>query len=63
MFAPHFTLARHIHARHVAHLDRAAIADVMALSYRVVRSPAAMDVTLSRDLLLFTPKGTSGRNP
>ena len=53
MFSEHFTLARQEHVRHVAHLDPAAIADIMLSSYRVSREDAAMDVTLSRDVLLF----------
>ena len=61
MFAPHFTLARHHPIRHSAHLDRAAMLDVMSSSYRGLRTRErekleqleAMDVTLSRDVLLF----------
>jgi 23S rRNA (guanine745-N1)-methyltransferase len=56
MFAPWFALRRHLHVRHVAHLDPDAIRDLMSASYRRRRaSDASMDVTLSRDLLLFTP--------
>jgi 23S rRNA (guanine745-N1)-methyltransferase len=54
MFAPHFQLVKHIHVRHVAHLDAEAIRDVISASYR--RRPVqaeSMDVTLSRDVLLF----------
>jgi 23S rRNA (guanine745-N1)-methyltransferase len=63
LFAPHFTLARHVHVEHLAHLDRAAMLDVMSSSYRGLRTRERerlegldeMDVTLSRDVLLFTP--------
>lgn len=58
MFSPHFALERHVHVRHVAHLDRDAIHDVMAASYRRTRIEEAMDVTFSRDVLLFTPRPT-----
>ena len=59
-----FTLVNHDRHRHVAHLEPAAIADVMAGSYRGLRARArarlatvgALDVTLSRDLLLLRPK-------
>jgi len=62
-FAPHFTLARHEHLRHVARLDPASIQDVMTASYRGLResqrarlaSIGPLDVTLSRDALLFRP--------
>lgn len=54
MFAPHFQLTRHVHIRHVAHLDADAIRDVMTASYRRRHvSAESMDVTLSRDVLLF----------
>jgi 23S rRNA (guanine745-N1)-methyltransferase len=54
MFAPHFQLVKHIHVRHVAHLDADAMRDVIAASYRRRHVQAeAMDVTLSRDVLLF----------
>lgn len=61
-FAPHFALARHEHVRHVARLDRAAMIDIMTSSYRGLRTRqrdrleqiAAMDVTFSRDVLVFT---------
>ena len=57
-----FKLERRERIRHVAHLDRDAIHDVMASSYRGLRTKqrerlsalADLDVTLSRDLLLFT---------
>jgi hypothetical protein len=45
---------KHSHVRHVAHLDADAIRDVISASYR--RRPVeeeSMDVTLSRDVLLF----------
>jgi len=61
MFAPLFELERHQRVSHLAHLDREAIADVMSSSYRGLRTRERerleqvppMDVTLSRDLLLF----------
>jgi 23S rRNA (guanine745-N1)-methyltransferase len=57
-----FTLEKHDRVATVAHLDRDAIHDVMASSYRGLRTKqrerlsalADLDVTLSRDLLLFT---------
>ena len=57
----HFTLQRRASIRTVAHLDRQAIEDVLMSSYRAMRtrereklsSLGAMDVTLSRDVLLF----------
>ncbi len=59
-----FTLVRQSQARHVAHLDASAIRDVMQSSYRGMRtrererlqSLTELDVTLSRDLLLFRPR-------
>jgi len=61
MFAPKFALERHQPLRHVARLDREAVADVMASSYRGLRTRErerlaaidAVDVTMARDLLLF----------
>lgn len=63
MFAPRFTLDRHERVQHVAELDRDAIRDVLASSYRGMRtrererleSLDAMNVTLARDLLLLRP--------
>jgi 23S rRNA (guanine745-N1)-methyltransferase len=60
-FASHFTLARRERRQHRALLDRNAIRDVMASTYRGVRprererleALGAMEVTASRDLLLF----------
>ena len=57
-----FKLEEHERVATVAHLDRDAIHDVMASSYRGLRTKqrerlsalADLDVTLSRDLLLFT---------
>ncbi|HEX7420261.1 MAG TPA: methyltransferase domain-containing protein [Thermoanaerobaculia bacterium] len=57
-----FKLERHERVATVAHLDRDAIHDVMTSSYRGLRTKqrerlsalADLDVTLSRDLLLFT---------
>lgn len=61
--APRFTLERRETLRHVAHLDRAAMVEVLSSSYRGLRArererlqrldPA--DVTLARDLLVFRP--------
>lgn len=61
MFASLFSFERHERLRHVAHLDRESIADVMSSSYRALRTRerekltaiGEMDVTLSRDLLVF----------
>lgn len=61
MFAEHFTLERTSHVAHRVRLDRQALLDVMSSSYRGLRTRErqrlegleAMDVTLSRDLLLF----------
>ena len=58
---PELTLVRREKVRHVARLDLGAIRDVMTSSYRAMRTRerermerlSAMDVTLSRDLLLF----------
>jgi len=66
-FAEGFTLERQERVRHVAHLDREAIADVMLSSYRGLRTREheklttlpAMDVTLGRDLLLFRARSSS----
>jgi 23S rRNA (guanine745-N1)-methyltransferase len=60
-FGPHFELQRHDRIRHVAHLDRDSIGDVMSSSYRGLRTRererlgaiGEMDVTLSRDVLVF----------
>jgi 23S rRNA (guanine745-N1)-methyltransferase len=62
-FAPPFSFMRHERSRHVVHLDREAIHDVMASSYRGLRTRqrerlealADVDVTMSRDLLIFSP--------
>jgi len=62
-FAPLFTLAHRQRIRHVARLDAPSIRDVMTTSYRAGRSSrrgrlasiGALDVTLSRDALLFHP--------
>jgi len=63
MFAPYFAFARHLHVRHVARLDAAAIRDLLAASYRRRRVDAdAMDVTLSRDLVWLDPKDSSARS-
>jgi 23S rRNA (guanine745-N1)-methyltransferase len=62
-FAPRFALERHARLRHVARLDAEAIHDVMTGSYRAGRASrrdrlaalGPLDVTLSRDALLFRP--------
>lgn len=62
-FAPAFARARHERIAHVAMLDRESMLDVMSSSYRGLRAREreklealdAMEVTLSRDVLLFTP--------
>ncbi|MFL6245098.1 MAG: hypothetical protein ACJ74H_03665, partial [Thermoanaerobaculia bacterium] len=62
-FAPLFSLTRHDRIAHTAHLEREDMLDVMSSSYRGLRAREreklealnAMDVTLSRDVLLFTP--------
>jgi 23S rRNA (guanine745-N1)-methyltransferase len=62
-FVPRFALARHARVRHVARLDAAAVADVMTGAYRALRarerarlaSIGDVDVTLSRDVLIFRP--------
>jgi 23S rRNA (guanine745-N1)-methyltransferase len=62
-FAPGFTLERHERLRLIARLDAEAVHDVMAGSYRAGRASrrarlaavGPLDVTLSRDALLFRP--------
>jgi 23S rRNA (guanine745-N1)-methyltransferase len=62
-FAPLFTLARRRRVCRVAHLDPAAVADVMTSSYRALRARARarlasigdVDVTLGHDVLVFRP--------
>lgn len=54
MFAPHFTLDRHEHVRHIAELDAEAVADLLKATYRRVK-PRAAQITMSRDLLAFSP--------
>jgi 23S rRNA (guanine745-N1)-methyltransferase len=56
MFAPTFSLVRHERASTRVTLDRAALRDVVVSTYRPKRMPdaEAMEVTMSRDLLLFT---------
>lgn len=60
-FSPLFKLERHERIAHVARLDRESMLDVMSSSYRGLRARErekldtleAMDVTLSRDVLVF----------
>ncbi len=62
-FAPLFTLDSHERIRHRAHLDADSVRDVMAGTYRAGRASrdvrlatvTDLDVTLSRDALLFRP--------
>jgi 23S rRNA (guanine745-N1)-methyltransferase len=62
-FTPHFTLERQTRVRHVARLDATAAADAMMSAYRAVRTRQRarltairdVDVTLSRDVLIFRP--------
>ena len=62
-FAPHFVLERRERFRHVARLDAGSVRDVLTSSYRGLRtrqrarivSLGDLDVTLSRDALLFRP--------
>jgi 23S rRNA (guanine745-N1)-methyltransferase len=68
-FAPHFALAGHERLRHVARLDAGAVRDVLTSSYRGLRTGqrarvdalGELDVTLSRDALLFRPAGRVAR--
>jgi 23S rRNA (guanine745-N1)-methyltransferase len=61
-FGSRFVMKKHERVRQVVHLDRDAIHDVMASSYRGLRASqrerlaalADIDVTFSRDVLLFT---------
>jgi len=69
--APDFTLERHERLRHVARLDPVAIRDVMTASYRGLRasqrarlaSLGDLDVTFSREALLFRPASRPERQP
>ncbi|MDQ3281928.1 MAG: methyltransferase domain-containing protein [Acidobacteriota bacterium] len=64
LFAPKFELQRVERVRHAELLEREAIADVLESSYRGLRAKERerlhdlrpMQVTLARDLLLFTPR-------
>ncbi len=66
-FAPLFALARHERIRRDVRLDRAAIENVLTSSYRALRRSERarmealddLDVTLSRDVLLFSPQETA----
>jgi 23S rRNA (guanine745-N1)-methyltransferase len=67
-FSPIFALKRHERIRSAAHLDAATVHDVMASSYRAGRASrqarlaavSELDVTLSRDALLFQPARPAG---
>ncbi|HKX05634.1 MAG TPA: methyltransferase domain-containing protein [Methylomirabilota bacterium] len=62
-FAPLFVLDRHERIRHMVHLDSASVHDVMVGTYRAGRASrlvrlatvSDLNVTLSRDVLLFHP--------
>jgi 23S rRNA (guanine745-N1)-methyltransferase len=62
-FTPHFSFTHHERIAHTTTLDRESMHDVMASSYRGLRAREReklatldpMDVTLSRDVLLFRP--------
>jgi 23S rRNA (guanine745-N1)-methyltransferase len=62
-FAPLFLLDRHERIRHAAHLDPTSVHDVMVGTYRAGRASRRarlaavpdLDVTMSRDVLLFRP--------
>ncbi|MGH9464012.1 MAG: methyltransferase domain-containing protein, partial [Thermoanaerobaculia bacterium] len=68
-FAPLFSLERRHRLRHVVRLDAAGARDAMAGSYRALRASqrsrltalGELDVTLSRDALLFRPVGQGRR--
>jgi 23S rRNA (guanine745-N1)-methyltransferase len=53
-FAPHFTLVKHERARHVAMMDAEAVKDLVTSTYRRVKARGDTEVTMSRDLLLFS---------
>jgi len=57
LFADAFELVHHEQLRYIAHLDREGIRDALLSSYRGMREIDApeLDVTLSRDVLLFRP--------
>ena len=65
-FAALFKLERHQRIAHTTMLDRQSMIDVMSSSYRGLRAREraaletldAMNVTLSRDLLVFTPRAS-----
>lgn len=65
-FASLFKLERHKRITHTVMLDRQSMLDVMSSSYRGLRAREratletldAMSVTLSRDVLTFTPRGS-----
>jgi 23S rRNA (guanine745-N1)-methyltransferase len=67
--APDFVLERHERLRRVVRLDPAALRDIMTASYRGLRASQRerlaalddLDVTLSRDALLFRPDRRPGR--
>lgn len=70
-FAPLFVLDRHERLRHTVHLDPASVRDVMVGTYRAGRASRRarlatvpeLDVTLSRDVLLFRPARRRSAHP
>jgi len=68
--APHFRLERRVTARSRRRLDHAALADLLAVTYRAGRAGVqqrlarleALDVTFAIDLLVAVPAG-AGRSP
>jgi 23S rRNA (guanine745-N1)-methyltransferase len=64
LFAPLFTLVHQERVHHTAHLDHQSIEDVMTSSYRGLRTRErermaavdGMEVTMSRDVLVFAPR-------
>jgi 23S rRNA (guanine745-N1)-methyltransferase len=55
LFAPAFTLVRHENVRRTVHMNREDIRDALVASYRGMRevTDEELDVTLSRDMLIF----------
>jgi 23S rRNA (guanine745-N1)-methyltransferase len=55
LFAPAFTVVRHENVRRTVRMDREGIRDALVASYRGMRevTDEELDVTLSRDMLIF----------